>query len=134
MGPPSLRCIECSATGDLKLTWVIPADPGGNFFSYEIFRANVYAGPYTSLGTVNTYTATTYNDVAAGGNSSSKYYFIKTHSGPTGSVVSTSSDTVRSIYLNLSNPMDGTAFLVYNNLHQPKLPTSATTFTVLRQT
>ncbi|MBP7810409.1 MAG: gliding motility-associated C-terminal domain-containing protein [Bacteroidia bacterium] len=133
VGPPSLRCIECSAAGDLKLTWVAPADPGAKFFSYEIFRANVFAGPYTSVGTVNTYTITSYNDLLAGGNTGSRYYFIKTHSGPTGTVISTSSDTVRSIYLNLSNPGDGTAFLVYNNLHQPKLSTSATQFKVYRE-
>ncbi|MBK7666761.1 MAG: gliding motility-associated C-terminal domain-containing protein [Sphingobacteriaceae bacterium] len=133
VGPPSLRCIECSSAGDLKLTWIAPADPGAKFFSYEIFRANVFAGPYTSVGTVNTYTITSYNDLLAGGNTGSRYYFIKTHSGPTGTVISTSSDTVRSIYLNLSNPGDGTAFLVYNNLHQPKLSTSATQFKVYRE-
>ena len=133
VGPPSLRCIECSAAGDLKLTWIAPADPLSRFFSYEIFKANTFAGPYISIGTVNTYTITSYNDLAAGGNSASRYYFIKTHSGPTGTVISTSSDTVRSIYLNLTNPADGTAFLVYNNLHQPKLSTSATQFKVYRQ-
>lgn len=133
VGPPSLRCVDCSAAGDLKLTWIAPADPGSKFFSYEIFRANTFAGPYISIGTVNTYTLTSYNDIGAGGNTASRYYFIKTHSGPTGTVVSTASDTVRSIYLNLSNPGDGTAFLVYNNLHQPKLSTSATQFKVYRQ-
>jgi gliding motility-associated-like protein len=128
-----LRCIECSATGDLKLTWIAPADPGGNFFSYEIFKANTFAGPYSSIGTVNTYTITSYNDIGAGGNSQSKYYFIKTHSGSTGTIVSGASDTVRSIYLNLTNPGDGTAFLIYNNLHQPKLSTSATQFKIYRE-
>ncbi len=133
VGPPSLRCIDCSAAGDLKLTWIAPADPSSKFFSYEIFRANTFAGTYTSIGTVNTYTITSYNDIGAGGNSASRYYFIKTHSGPTGSVISTSSDTVRSLYLNLTNPADGTAFLVYNNLHQPKLSTSGTQFKIYRQ-
>jgi hypothetical protein len=133
VGPPSLRCISCSATGDLKLTWIIPADPGGKFFSYEILQSNTFNGIYTSIGTVNTYTATSYTHVAAGGNTASRYYFIRTHSGTTGTVISTSSDTVRSLYLNLTNPGDGTAFLIYNNLHQPKLTTSAPTFTILRQ-
>ncbi len=133
VGPPSLRCIECGSAGELKLTWIIPADPGGKFFSYVIYKANTFAGPYSSVAVVSTYTANTYTDLTGGGNTASRYYFIKTHSGPTGTVVSNSSDTVRSIYLNLSNPGDGTAFLVYNNLHQPKLSTSATTFTVLRQ-
>lgn len=133
VGPPSFRCIECNAAGDLKLTWVIPADPTGKFFSYEIFKANVYAGPYISIGVVTTYTQTSFTHVGANGNASAKYYFIKTHSGTTGTVVSGSSDTLRSMFLNLTNPGDGTALLGYNNLHQPKLSTSATQFKIYRE-
>lgn len=133
MGPPSLRCISCNVTGDLTLTWVIPPDPSGQFFSYEIFRSAVLTGPYTSVGTVNTYTAKSYVDVGANGNAQSKYYFIKTHYGPTGTNVSSNSDTLRSIFLNLTNPNDGTASLVYNNIHTPKLTTSATNFNLYRE-
>jgi hypothetical protein len=84
------------------------------------------------VGTVNTYTATSFTHIGAGGNTASRYYFIRTHSGTTGSVISTSSDTVRSIYLNLSS-LGGVASLIYNNLHQPKLSTSSPTFAIYRQ-
>ncbi len=133
VGPPSLRCIACNAAGDLTLTWIAPADPTSKFFSYEIFKCNVFSGTYTPVATVNTYTITSYTDVGAGGNTAGRYYFIKTHSGTTGTVISSSSDTARSIYLSLTNPFDGTAVLNYNNLHQPKLSTSATQFKIYRQ-
>ena len=133
VGPPSLRCIACGPTGDLTLTWIIPLDPGGQFFSYEIYRSAVFAGPYVFLASVNTYTANTYNDAGAAGNLQAKYYFIKTRWGAAGTNTSVASDTVRSIYLNLGGAGTGTATLVYNNLHTPKLPTTATNFTINKQ-
>jgi len=132
VGPPSLRCIDCNAAGDLKLTWIAPADPGGKFFSYDIYRS-VNNISYSLVGTVNTYTITSYTDVGAGGNSQAKYYYMKTRFNAGGTSTSIASDTARSIYLNLTNPGDGTAFLVYNNLHQPKLATSATQFKIYRE-
>lgn len=133
VGPPSFRCIECSATGDLKLTWIAPADPTGKFNSYVIYRSNLFASGYSSIAVISTYTITSYNDVGANGNFASKYYYIKTLSGPTGTVVSNSSDTLRSLYLNLTNPANGTALLNYNNLHLPKLSTSGTQFKIYRE-
>ncbi len=133
VAPPSLRCIACGAAGDLTLTWIIPSDPGGQFFSYEIYRSAVFAGPYTSVGSVSTYTANTFTNIGAAGNLQAKYYFIKTRWGAAGTNTSVASDTVRSIYLNLGGANTGTATLVYNNLHTPKLPTTVTNFTLNKQ-
>lgn len=133
VGPPSLRCVSCNAAGDLTLTWVIPNDPGAQFFSYEIYRSATLSGSYTNIGSVNTYTINNFTDVGANGNSQSKYYFIKTRFGATGTGTSVASDTLRSIFLNLTNPNDGTALLIYNNIHTPKLSTSALNFNLYRQ-
>lgn len=133
VAPPSLRCISCNASGDLTLTWISPNDPSSQFFSYEIFKANVLTGPYINIGTVNTRTITSFTDVGAGGNTQSKYYYIKTRWGAAGTNTSIASDTLRSIYLNLTNPNDGTASLMYNNIHTPKLLTSANVFNIYRE-
>ncbi|HRD39544.1 MAG TPA: hypothetical protein PLC65_13000, partial [Bacteroidia bacterium] len=133
VAPPSLRCIACNASGDLTLTWISPTDPSSQFFSYEIFKANVLTGPYINIGTVSTRTITSFTDVGAGGNTQSKYYYIKTRWGAAGTNTSIASDTLRSIYLNLTNPNDGTASLMYNNIHTPKLLTSANLFNIYRE-
>jgi len=134
VGAPSLRCIACSSLGDLTLTWIAPADPSNKFISYQIYKANVYSGPYTQTATVNTYTINSYTDLLAGGNTAGKYYFIRTvYSTPTGTALSGTSDTLRSLFLTLGNPGDGIAYLNYNNLHQPKLSTSATQFKIYRE-
>lgn len=133
VSPPSLRCIACNATGDLTLTWVIPSDPGGQFFSYQIYSSPTAFGTYTLVNSVNTYTINTYTHTGANGNTQSRYYYLKTRWGATGTNTSVASDTLRSIYLNLSNPNDGTALLIYNNLHTPKLGSSATNFNIYRE-
>lgn len=135
VGPPQLRCISCNASGDLTLTWVIPPDPGGQFFSYDIYRSATLLGPYpsTPIATISNYTINTYTDVTANGNFQSKYYFIKTRYGATGTNTSTPSDTLRSIFLNLTNPNDGTASLIYSNIHTPKLASSSANFNIYRE-
>lgn len=134
VGPPSFRCIECNAAGDLKLTWVAPADPGGKFFSYEIYRSVTFTNPsYSLVGTVTNYTTTSFTDVTASGTLQAKYYYIKTRFNASGTGTSTPSDTLRSMFLTLGNPGDGKAYLNYNNLHQPKLSTSSSQFKVYRE-
>lgn len=133
MGPPSLRCISCNPFGDLTLTWVIPPDPSGQFISYEIYKSNTLTGTYTPIASISTYTVKTYTDVGANGNAQSRYYFMKTIYGSTSTNTSVASDTLRSIYLNLSDPNDGTALLIYNNIHNPRLSTSSGTFSIYRE-
>lgn len=130
---PDLRCVSCNAAGNLTLTWIIPPDPGGQFFSYEVYNSAFATGPFTLAVTVNTYTATTATHVTAAGNVQSQYYYIITKWGPGGASASAPSDTVKSIFLNLINAGNGVAALNYNNIHTPKLPTSAANFKIYRE-
>lgn len=66
------------------------------------------------------------------GNVQSQYYYIKTVSSA-GTVTSTPSDTLRSIYLNMANP-GWMAILNWNATRTPLLPSASPTFTVSRQT
>jgi len=133
VGPPDLRCLATSTNGDITLTWIPPADPGSQFFSYEIFHSALQAGPFTSVGTVSPINASSFIHVGAGGNIQSQYYFVVTHYGAGGTSTSPGSDTLRSIFLNLFDPHNGTANISYNQLHQPPLATSVSNFSILRE-
>ncbi len=129
---PDLRCISCNAAGDLTLTWIVPPDPSAQFFSYEIYHSIAYGGPYTIAGTVNTRTINTFTHLGAGGNVQSQFYYVITKWGAAGASGSTAVDTLKSIFLNLTNT-SGVAGLSYNNLHTPKLPTSSANFKINRE-
>lgn len=130
---PQLRCLSVGAGGNVVLTWIPPADPGGQFFSYEIYHSVVQNGPYTNIGSVGTIATTAFNHLTSAANTQSQYYYIKTKFGAGGSSVSASSDTLRTIFLNFNNPGDGVAHLLYNNLHQPPLASTSVSFAVNRE-
>ncbi len=132
LNAPSLRCVSLnSATGDMTLSWVIPADPTAIFTRYEVYNSSNQAGPYTLLGNVNTYNQTSYVHVGSNGNFQSQYYYVVTVSNGTNN--STPSDTVRSLFLNLVNLPVGVAALNWNAIHTPLLLSSSSTYTLSRQ-
>jgi len=130
---PQLRCLQVGASGDVTLTWIPPADPGAQFFSYEIFHSVLATGPFATVGVVSSIGTTTFNHTTTAANTQSQYYFVKTKFGPGGVSISAPSDTLRSIFLNLNNPNDGVAHLAYNQLHQPPLASTSVSFSVLRE-
>ncbi len=130
---PQLRCLAVGASGDVTLTWIPPADPGAQFFSYEIFHSVLATGPFATVGVVSSIGTTTFNHTTTAANTQSQYYFVKTKFGPGGSSVSSPSDTLKSIFLNLNNPGDGVAHLSYNQLHQPPLASTSVSFSIQRE-
>lgn len=131
LAPPSLRCLSVNNSGDVTLTWGIPAGPSSSFQAYEIYMANLQTGPYNLVGTVNSYTQNTYTHPAAGADIQSRYFFLKTIS--TGSVSSNNSDTLRTIFLNLNNPGNGRALMNWNATKSPLLPSASNTYTLQRE-
>lgn len=131
VGPPDLRCLEVLANGDIKLTWIPPSDPGGVFFSYEIF-SSTNGSSFGLVTSIPAITTNSYVDLGAGGDIQSKYYFIKTKYGTGGASTSLASDTIRSMFLNII-PSTPDLKLQYNNLHQPKLSSSASAFTINKE-
>lgn len=134
INPPSLRCVEIQNNGDVKLSWVPPADPG-DFFSYEVFQSTQKNGPYTQLpSTLTAFSTTNYIHVGAHDTIQSFYYFMKSRSGAGGINSSINSDTLRTIFLtSFANNTFGTQDIIYNRIHTPKLPTTAPTFTILKE-
>jgi gliding motility-associated-like protein len=86
------------------------------------------------MGTVGSVTTNTFVDNGAPTNAQSLYYYVITKSGPTGAVSSVPSDTLKTIFLNLIS-IQGQLDLkiTYNNIHQPKLASSSSTFSILKE-
>jgi gliding motility-associated-like protein len=102
---PSIHCIQTNAAGDVTLSWTPVNDPDGSFISYEIYSIqNGLQGTIVTIGT------SSYTDPALG--KSLDYYLVvnSNDGGPKKSY----SDTLSNIYLDLSNPSNGTAILKWN--------------------
>jgi len=123
--PPSLRCVSVLPNGDIQLTWIPPPDPDNRFNSYHIYESTSETGPYTVVDSIFNLNTTTYTHVGVGGNTASHYYYIRTRSGCNGEVFTEPSDTLQSIFLDVTNPGTGFATLSWNALSTP-LP--ATTY------
>ncbi len=133
--PAELKCVSVNdVSGDITISWVPPPDPLNQFFSYEIFQSNSYTGPYLLINTITNIAVNSYTHVGAGGNTQSRYYFIRTRWGPGGVTASALSDTIQSIFLTLTGIGGGVAKLNYNNIAIPPVPTSYPMFDVYRNT
>jgi hypothetical protein len=132
VAPPSLRCLEVLTNGDVKLSWLAPADPSNDFFSYEIYNSIAATGPYSLIGVVGFLAQTSYTHNGAGANTQSKYYYVRTKFGSGGVNNSAPSDTLRSIFLNVVQSTPDIK-LNYNNLRIPKLVSSALQFSISKE-
>jgi len=132
---PELRCLAVQPNGDVQLTWIAPSDPDNFFSKYQIYSASALAGPYTLVGTVNSYALTSWLHVGANANAGSKYYYLKTLSGCSGLADNGSTgDTLASIYLSVSNATLGSAILNWNAMSNPLLASSSGTYIIKRRT
>jgi len=131
---PQPRCVSVLSNGDITITWSTPPDPGGTFNSYHIYTSLALGGPYTLLDSIFTYTQTNYTHTGANGNAISRYYCIKTrYVGGSGQTYSPSIDTVRSIYLNVIDPGNGTAFLTWNAIAIPAIASSTGSYAIYQE-
>ncbi|MFL5753058.1 MAG: gliding motility-associated C-terminal domain-containing protein [Bacteroidia bacterium] len=125
---PIVRCVSVAANGDVTLSWDIPADPLAEFQSYDVYSSSVLNGPYTLQSSVTTYLSSSYTVTGAGANSAAKFFYVQTTS--TGPVTMPATDTLKSIYLNVSNPANGTALLNWNAISSPLPSTSSASYSV----
>lgn len=134
LNPPSLRCAEVFNNGDVKLSWVPPADPG-SFYAYEVYQSTQKNGFYSLLpSTLTAISTTNYIHVGASDTIQSFYYYMLTRNGAGGINSSLHSDTLRTIFLtSFTNNTFGTQDLYYNAIHLPKLPSTVGFFSVLKE-
>ncbi|MES2568345.1 MAG: gliding motility-associated C-terminal domain-containing protein [Bacteroidota bacterium] len=126
---PDLRCIAVTSPTSTVLSWIIPPDPSNLFSQYQIWASPVQTGPFVMIGTVNSYTQSSYTQIPTNADLQSQYYYVTTVSGTNTSLPS---DTLRSIFVSFSNP-NGVVSLNWNSIHAPLLPSSSTTYTLSRE-
>lgn len=103
---PEINCIHSDASGNVTIEWSSVADPTGTFVEYQIH--SVQNGLLASIPAIGT---TTWTDPAV---TQQNDYFIAVVSGCNGNTTRYS-DTVSNIYLDLTNPSNGTAVLQWND-------------------
>lgn len=120
---PQPRCVSVLPSGDVTLTWTPSVDTGGTFNSYMIYSSNAFAGPYTLTDSIFSLATSTYTHIGANANAAPVYYYISARSGC--GVMSPAIDTVRSMLLTVTNPLNGTAILNWNSIASPPIPSSS---------
>lgn len=109
---PDINCIQGNTNGDVTITWDPITDPFGTFVSYDVYSIqnglegtinNISAGSLTIPGVTQT------ND-----------YYVSVISGCGGNTARYS-DTISNIFLDVTNPGNGTAVLQWNDPIDPAL-------------
>lgn len=134
VNPPDLRCLEVLSNGNVKLTWIPPADPG-NFYSYQIYTGISLTAPFTALNPNITSIATnTYVHATGAGTAQNVYYYMEMRYGTGGTNVTQHSATLSTIFLTgLPDLTNGTQDIEHNYICSPKLPSSASTYTLYKE-
>jgi hypothetical protein len=126
LDPPQLRCTAVDAAGGATLTWIAPPDPANEFQAYEVYRADAAAGPYVLLGSIPTWGQTTYTDLTANANAAPRWYYLLTLSNSAPPNTSVPSDTLATIFLQVTQSVPlGSAVADWNLPHEPLLATAA---------
>ncbi len=130
---PQPHCVSVLPNGDVSLSWSIPPDPFLTFTGYLIYTSTAAGGPFILLDSVLSYTDTTYTHSGANANTARVYYYIQSRSGCFGLVQAPPVDTISSIFLNVTNPGNGTASLSWNPIATPNIPSSTGIYSVYQE-
>ncbi len=103
---PAINCIHSDAAGNVTIEWNSVSNPTGSFVEYQIF--SIQNGLLATLPLIGT---NSWTDPLVSAESD---YYITVVSGCSGNTIRYS-DTITNIYLSVSNPVDGTAVLQWND-------------------
>lgn len=107
-----INCLSVEANGDVTISWTSIDDDCSSFTSYEIYSASSYLGSYSLIQSISNISTSNYINIGAGANNNSIYYYIKTISA----CGSFCSDTLNTIFLEVTNPGNSSAQLDWNSL------------------
>ncbi len=112
---PQIQCISVLPNGNVEITWQQITDPNGIFANYSLFNSSgALLASQTNIATTN------HVHAGAGANLSSQSFTmqsIATNSANNSAVT----QTVSSMFLQVNNPGNGTAWLTWNPISVPKL-------------
>ncbi len=107
---PQIDCITSDASGALTINWTAVNDPNGSFQEYRLYsEENGLISSFPAIGT----TSTTVPDPGA-----ENHFFLSVVSGCNGNA-ERYSDTISNIFLELTNPTNGTAILQWSDPADP---------------
>jgi hypothetical protein len=130
---PEIHTLQVRNNGDVKLRWVALEDTMNTFGKYLIFSSNNPTGPFNFVDSVTHIDTANYLHVGANANAGPVYYQVRTLSGCPGHLdTSDVLDPVSTIFLTVTNMMNGTANLNWNPTHNPLLPSSSGIYEVYR--
>lgn len=121
---PEIECIQTNAAGDVTINWTQPNDPAGTFTGY-----NVYSVQNGLLATIPAIGTTSYTHV---GVMQANDYYVASVSGCSGGA-ERNSDTISNIFLEVSNPGNGTAQLQWNDPVNPALNSMGNYYHIYRE-
>lgn len=124
-----LKCISVEVSGAVSLSWVNTSS-SALFRSYHIYHSISAAGPYSLIDSVNTHSNQNYVHGSAGANTMNAFYYVELKSTNGNTELS---DTLRTIRLNVIDPGDGYASLIWNATHSPRVTTNSGYYLIYRQ-
>lgn len=119
-----INCIQTDVNGDVTLQWDPATDVNGSFSSYEIHSEQ--SGLIATLPNINT---SSYTVTSPG---QAEDYFIAVGSACFGATYRYS-DTIENIFLDLNNPLNGTAILQWNDPTTPPLASMGSYYHLYRE-
>jgi hypothetical protein len=111
--PADMNCVNVLPNGDTELSWTKTSTTTGTFSGYEVY--SLQNGLLTTINDINT---ENYTHVGANANLNSKDYYVLTKFGCNGNNA-VSSDTLKSIFLDLNDLGDGRVSLTWNSTSDP---------------
>ena len=110
-----LHCVDVLANGDVDLTW----SPTTDLSTVSFVEYQVWCVEDGFIANVPTIATSSYTVVGANANLGTKHYYIQTVYGCGGNNIN-SSDTLSTIYLTMTDLLDGRVSLAWNDTHSPK--------------
>ncbi len=115
---PQVNCLVVAPNGDVSITWSPTSNLAAVFVQYNVYVDN--GSGFSQVTSINNLNTTTYTQSGAGANlSATDYYVTVVYDNGSVDVELPPLDTLSTIYLNVSNPTDGTAILQWNDMLTP---------------
>jgi hypothetical protein len=99
---PQIRSVLVQANGMVTVYWEKPADPLGEFKSYEVYFSSTLNGVYTNMASIPTYSVDNATCFACNANNLKYFFFVRVKTQANAEVAAI--DTVQSIFLVLNSP------------------------------
>jgi len=129
MNPPAPKCLAIDpVTGNITVTWTASSTNGNTFDQWEIYHSDQLNGTYTMYPVVSQ-GQLSFTIPCPPSSDADYVYMMARFNGGTGSV---ESDTLGTLFANITNTGNGTLNVQWNPLHTPALTTSGSTYRLFR--